>query len=519
MLKSKSTRRQFLAGAAGATVGMVATPAIRRADAQVRVLTVAIPSNPATFDPINQTNHDAMVVNQLIFENLIEIDADGRRIPMLARNLPTVSADRLTYAFDLRDDVRFQNGAPFTAEDVKYSYEYILDPANRAARRAVWTPIETITTDGPHRVQFKLRHPYRPLLDYMTKYMGIFPAGSRQANPATFFQRAPVGVGTGPGIFVEARTNDYIEFRRNPQYWRRDFPKWDRLVIRIIPEDAARVAALMTGDVQIIGAPPARDFARLRQSAGIAGASRPAIGSSMLIVTNNRQAPFDDPMFRKALSLATDRDTICTQVCHGLVEASATSAPATGWWFNAEADRRSRFNLEAARAALRQSRHAGGVEFDLQYSSQAYLVDTRDVAVFLQARLAQLGIRVNLRPLEAGQLITSALRGNHTASLMAVISPSEPTFLMQAMFKPGEVFVGAIGYENAAFTQLLTDSYTPDDEATLRPILHRMQDILADDSPVVWIGTVHASNLWRTNVSGFAPSVGHTLRLGDVSIG
>ena len=154
--------------------GSLAFPSVIRS-AETRTLTVAIPSNPATFDPINQNNHDAMVVNQLIFENLIEIDGAGRRQPMLAKALPSVTQDGLRYVFDLREDVTFQNGQPFTAEDVKYSYDYILDPANKAVRRAVWTPIEAIDVLGKHQVQFRLKTPYRPMLDYMTKYMGIFP--------------------------------------------------------------------------------------------------------------------------------------------------------------------------------------------------------------------------------------------------------------------------------------------------------------------------------------------------------
>src|SRR5262245_37976467 len=262
MPQGSMSRRAVLQGGLAAA-SMLGLPSAVRA-AGDRTLVVAIPSNPTTFDPINQGNHDAMVVNQLIFENLLEIDGEGRRRPMLAKAMPAISEDRTEYLFELRDNVTFQNGQPFTAADVKYSYDYILDPANKALRRPVWTSIDSVEVVAPHKVRFKLKAPFRPMLDYMTKYMGIFPAGSREKFGNEVFQQKPEGLGTGPGIFVSARSNDFVEFRRNPNYWRKDIPAWERLRVRIISEDAARIASLMSGSVGIIGAPPARDYLRLR---------------------------------------------------------------------------------------------------------------------------------------------------------------------------------------------------------------------------------------------------------------
>ena len=240
---SGPTRRQILQGGAGVlAAGAMSDP--RCALAADKTLTIAIPNNPGTFDPMNQVNHDAMVGTQTVFENLLEVDVDGVLRPSLAVSLPKISDDKLTYWFDLRDDVRFQNGDRFTAEDVKYSYEYIIDPKNKAVRRNLWTPIREITVESPTRVRFEMRMPYRPWLDYMSKFMGIFPKGSREKFGSDYFRLTPIGVGTGPGIFVEWRQNDYVEFRRNPDYWRKGVPAWDRLVMKTVPEDSVRVAYL-----------------------------------------------------------------------------------------------------------------------------------------------------------------------------------------------------------------------------------------------------------------------------------
>ena len=514
----EQTRRQFLVTGA-ALAGSVAMPAIVHGAGE-RTLIVAIPSNPSTFDPINQGNHDAMVVNQLIFENLIEIDASGRRQPMLAKALPTISDDRTRYLFDLREDVVFQNGQPFTAEDVKYSYDYILDPANKALRRAVWTPIEGIDVLSKHKVQFRLKAPYRPLLDYMTKYMGIFPAGSREKLGNEVFQQRPEGLGTGPGIFVSARSNDVVEFRRNPNYWRKDKPGWDVLRVRIIAEDAARLASLMSGQVHIIGAPPPRDYIRLKEGAtkGIIGGSKPSLGSLMLMVHNTRKPPFDDLDFRMAVSLATDRKTIGEKIFYGLVEPSAVPVPASSGLYDAKAAAGLAFNMEKAKAHLAKSKYASGAEFELLYSSQPYLLDVKDAALFLQASLAQLGIKMKLQPVETGQLIGQVIGGNQVSALAAVIGPSDPTFMIQSIYTPNQVFTRGAGYNNERLNGLMTDSYKVDDEAALRPILAEMQAILAADAPSTWIGALHSFNLWRTDVKGFEPNTGITLRLGDVTL-
>jgi peptide/nickel transport system substrate-binding protein len=511
-------RRKLLASAT-AVAGAVAMPAVVRAQT-VKTLVVAIPSNPSTLDPINQGNHDAMVANQLIFENLLEIDGQGRRQPMLARALPTVSDDRMRYVFDLRDDVVFQNGQPFTAEDVKYSYDFILDPNNKALRRAVWTPIEAIEVLGRHKVEFRLKTPYRPFLDFMTKYMGIFPAGSREKHGAEVFQQRPEGLGTGPGVFVSARTNDVVEFRRNPNYWVKGKPGWDVLRVRVIAEDAARLAALMSGEVHVIGAPPARDFLRLRQSSaqGLTGGSTPALGSLMLMVHNTKKAPFDDLDFRLAVSYATDRKTIAERIFYGLVEPSALPTPASAWWHDAKAAEGLAFNMEKAKAHLAKSRHASNAAFELMYSTQPYLLDTKDAALFIQATMAQIGIKVTLQPVETGQLIGQTIAGNQTSALTAVIGPSDPTFMIQSIYTPGQSFSRGSGYENPRITQLLADSWKVDDEASLRPVLSEMQTILAADVPSTWIGAIHSFNLWRTGVTGFEPNTGITLRLRDVAL-
>ena len=199
------TRRSFLGTSAVAGISLFDPNIVLGAD---KILTIALPNNPSTLDPMQISNHDSMAVSNVVFENLLEVDLDGNVVPSLAHKMPEISDDQTIFKFDLRDDVVFHDGSKFSAEDVKYSYEYMLDPKNKSARRTLFAPIQEIAIESPTRIIFKMKHPYRPWFQYMTKFMGIFPKGSREKLGDDAFKNAPVGVGTGPGAFVEWKQNE-----------------------------------------------------------------------------------------------------------------------------------------------------------------------------------------------------------------------------------------------------------------------------------------------------------------------
>ena len=480
-----------------------------------KILTIAVPNNPATFDPVNAANHDAMVVSQTIFENLIEVDHDGNLKPQLAVGLPRVSPDRKTYSFDLRDDVYFQDGQKLTAEDVKYSFEYVLDPKNKALRRPLFNRISRVVVESPTRVRFELSEPYRPWMFYLTKYMGIFPKGSREKHGPDVFKASPAGVGTGPGIFVEWRQNDYIMLRKNPNYWRKGLPHWDRLVVRVIPEDSVRVAYLVTGQVDVVSAPPPKDFVRLRALPGLKGESKPTMGGWLFLMTNTKKAPFDDVNARKAVSHAIDRAAIAKNVYYDLVDPVAIPAPPRGWWFSKEANDLNDFDLEKAKAYLQRSRYPNGFEFEMMIPAQPYLLDVKDAAVVIQSQLAKLNIKINMRIVEQGVLLEQLRFGNQVSALQVWMSPGEPTYMIDLCYGKDNVFSKSSGYDNPELVKLIHETYFQNDEQALKPIFARLLRILATDSPHIWMGFVHASNLWRDSVKDFRVNQGLTMRVKD----
>ncbi len=510
--------RRALLAASGASLGLH----LLRPDLAVaadRTLTIALPNNPTTMDPLQNSNHDGMAISNAIFENLLEVDLDGNVVPSLARALPTISDDQLTMSFDLRDDVQFQNGAKFSAEDVKYSYDYMLDPKNRSIRRYIFDRIASISVESPTRVVFHLKAPFRPFLQYQTKFMGIFPKGSREQHGDAYFANTPIGVGTGPGIFVDWTPNDQMEVKRNPTYWRKGVPVWDRVVAKIVPEESVRVAYLSTGQAQIISAPPPHQLAELAKTPGVTVGHKTALGGLWFMQTNTLRKPFDDVNFRKAVSCAIDRKKLAEDVFYGTISPSAVPAAREAPWFNAAAEATLSYDLDRAKAYLAKSKYPTGAEFSLQVPNPPYLIDTRDAAVVIQSMLAAIGIKMNIRSQEMPQVLASMTAGNHVATLLPLMAPSDPTFHVQICYLPDQQQSKSSNYSNPVLTEAVAESYRHTEMKDLLPVYHKIQAILAEDCPHVWLGYVVVTNAWRDEVKNFAVNTGLTIWTRDVALG
>ncbi len=480
------TRRSTLGAAAAAALS---SAWIRTAEAdESGTLTVALSNNPVTCDPINMSSHDSQILSQTIYDNLVEF-------------------------------VLFQDGTPMTSEDVKYSFEYMLNPANKATRMPVFLRLSHVVTDGPHRVHVHLKQPFAPWTSFLTKFMGIWPKDSREKLGNDYFRLTPRNVGTGPGIFEEWKPNDYVSFRRNPHFWRKGFPRWERLVVKVVPEDATRVAYLLGGQADIIGAPPPRDFARLKTRRGIRGEVRATFGGWSVMLQNIGRPPFDDIEFRRAMRHAIDRKTIVEKIYFGLVEESAIPAPASSWWFDKEANAMSQYDMEKARAHLAKSAYANGAEFTLDLPAEAYLLDAKDAAVFIQSELAKLNIKVTLRM--APFPVTSARinGGDYQAGLANYMSPGEPTYFLAANFT-GNGFMAKVssGLSDPVVAQALDIAFAETDQEKLKPVYAKLMKHMADTSYYTWIGYFSAANLWRDRVKDFKASRGLTINVRDVDL-
>jgi peptide/nickel transport system substrate-binding protein len=512
------TRRQFLKGTSAALVGSALSPILTSPNVALAAdgsLTVAITASVSSFSPANTNSHDAMAFTQAMFENLLEVDVDGKIQPSLATDY-SMSDDGLIYTFNLRDDVYFHNGEKLTAEDVKYSYDHVRNPESKfMSRRFVWAPINEVIIESPTRVKFVLKKPYWGMLECMSKYMGVFQNQCVEKYGEKIWKN-PVGIGTGPAAFVKWRQNDFVEYKAHDKYWRKGVPAWKKLVIKTIPENTTRVAFLMTNDVQIIAAPPAREFVALQKLPGITGASRPTLGGQLTIEPNVNKKPWDDPNFRIAISKAIDREAV-KELYAGEFDPYAVVNGFTGWPRNMEANAHLEYNLASAKEYLAKSKYAGGVETDIVIPATPYLVSIADAALLIQSQLKKIGVSINLITLDTGSFWGRYKDNSKFDTTMVVMmTPPTPQYLFFQGYYTGRFIAKGKGISLPEYDKLVDKAYASRNEAEFEDYVNQMQAFLAREAHGIVIGGAFAQNLWRSEVKGFKVNASVTMRVRDV---
>ncbi|HJO25464.1 MAG: ABC transporter substrate-binding protein [Myxococcota bacterium] len=318
-------------------------------------------SDPENLNPITSSDSAASQVLGWMFQSLLEIDYETlEQRPVLARRLPDVSEDHLTYSFALRDDVTFADGTPMTAEDVVFTAKVIRNPKVAAPHiRNYFDSVREVVAVDPHTVRFDLREPYfrnqwtlgslnvlpRHYYDPDDLLAGIGVAElndwdaldpekkqraerfAKQFNQG--FQRRPMG--SGAYVLADPKrdfvTGQQIVLRHRDNYWAPDEPDlgdgwFDRIVFRIINDREAAFVALKAGDLDVYGLSPIQtvrqtDNERFRERFGKQSEIR---GAYTYLGWNQKRKLFQDARVRRALSHLVDKRNLVDKVMLGLAE-------------------------------------------------------------------------------------------------------------------------------------------------------------------------------------------------------
>ena len=223
-------------------------------------LVVALAAPLSSLDPHfhNLTPNNSLAKH--VFENLISTDSNYNLKPGLAESWRTL--DPLTWEFKLRRNVRWHDGSPFTAEDVIATFRRAPNVPNSPASFALFVkPVTSITAPDPHTLVMKTALPH-PLLPRDMSAVQIIPKSVADAKTEDF-NSGKAMIGTGPYRFAEYKPGDRVVLERNDQYWGPK-PAWQRVQYRMISNNAARVAALLSGDVQMIENVPTADMEKIK---------------------------------------------------------------------------------------------------------------------------------------------------------------------------------------------------------------------------------------------------------------
>jgi len=408
-------RRQALklVGAAGLTTTMISGSAMR-ALAQKPTphgqVIVGFSQEPTIFNPHLLHIEVDEGVYYAIFDPLFDVDSDGSFYPILAREVPTVenggiSADGLQWRIHLRDDVTWHDGKPFTAEDVKFNLELLVDDNFRSWRRTGHELIRDLTIVSPTEITWRMAEPFAPYASILASTFMIPKHafdGVEDKNEAPF-NNAPFG--TGAYRWKNRVAGSYIELDANPDYFG-DGPYLERVIYRYIPDLTVLYTQFKSGDIDVTGlqwiSADHYDEAKDLPGKQVANFSDSTIETLSL---NMDHPCFQDLAVRQAMYLAIDKASIIDVIYYGLPKATESYMPMEAYYYNKNLPPHD-YNLEKAKEILEAAgwkvgadgiREKDGVRLSFSNSSTSDSHLRAQVQQFMQQSFKEIGIEMTIR--------------------------------------------------------------------------------------------------------------------------
>jgi peptide/nickel transport system substrate-binding protein len=382
--------RWAMMAAVVALAALAAAPAPAGAQAK-DTLTVALASHAPTLDPHMHFERVGVLVNINMFDSLLHRNPKLEFEPGLATSWKALSDT--TWEFKIRKGVRFHNGDVLTPEDVKYSFERVLDQTKKSPQYGNIRAIKEVKVVDAETVHIITDKPFPLLLERLV-YFGIVPKKHVMAvGDQAFGTTSPVG--TGPWKFVEWKRDQLIRLEAFDQYWRGK-PPFKHLIFRAIPEYATQYAEVKTGGVDIIREVSPDITPELKAHPQTYVSSTPILRVHY-VELDMRSAPFDKKAARQAANYAIDKQTIMQKLMAGLATQVSTVVQPLAFGFDREV-KPYPYDPKKAKELLAQAGFPNGVDITLHSSTIA----NRPIFEAIGQMLTEVGIRTTARMWDPG---------------------------------------------------------------------------------------------------------------------
>ncbi len=484
-------------------------------------LRVGFTLDALTLDPANHRNRETQTIIRNMYDGLMTRDSDMNVVPELAANWTVV--DPVTYEFTLHEGVTFHDGTPLTPEDVKFTFDRLTKEGamggETSPRQSLLGPLAEVEIVDDRTVRLILAEPW-PILPAMLPFQEmVSKAFVEAAGEEGIADRTN---GTGPFRLVEWRKGDSVIMERFDGYYggASDIPPRgnacvERVIFRIIPENASRIAALLAGDVHIVNDLPA--FA-VNQVENNPGTSVMAVNGtrSTYLALNNQVAPFDDVRVRKAVAHALDRQLIVDKILGGnasLIDG-ILSPDAFGKNDSLPAYE---YDEDKARALLAEAGYADGIDVTLDVDGA-----NKETAEAIASLLTKAGIRTSVSVGEG-----SILRDRYRTKGGPIDGQMWLTSWGNGSLDPVGIFVpthrtadrgNSSGYGNPEVDALLDAANTETDRAKRASLYAEAEAIANADLPYVYLWVAQDLYGVSDRVSGWRPSSDSRINLHDACL-
>jgi peptide/nickel transport system substrate-binding protein len=384
-------------------------PVVVAAQTREDTVVYAIQGDLPNWDPPNSVLRESIILGYHVFDHLASRDLKtGKVSPSLATSWRPL--DDTTWEVKLRQGVRFHDGSPFSARDVKATFDRVLDEKNKLTARGNHLKIKSVEVLDDHTVRFKTDGPYPLFVERLTAQV-IQSEKVIRDKGHEWMQRNPVG--TGPYKLVRWTEKQEHLLVRNDDYWGPK-PAFKYARVRIIPETATQIAELISGGVDVIKAVPPDQMDVIDKSGIARTASSPILRTAMLQLDQAARSgpnPFTDRRVRQAANLATDMDAVIKHVLNGLGDRTATTVNPMAFGFDASI-KPYKQDIDRAKKLLAEAGYPNGI--DVNFLTMPPIVEPglRQTTEAIVADLAKAGIRTKQRYIgEIGPYVTQVKEG------------------------------------------------------------------------------------------------------------
>ena len=374
--------------------------------AGAKTLKLGLDAGPVSQDPQVQLSGGMLQYSHWVFDPLVRYAQDMSFEPRLAEKWERI--DDLTMRFYLRKGVKFHSGNSFTAKDVKFTFERFYASPDF---KGLFTPFDGCTIVDDHTIDIKTKKPYALLINMATY---IFPLDSQfysgkddtgqpkdavvKIGPSFALHNSS---GTGAYKVVEWEQGAKYVFERFADYWDKSSPgNVDKIVLTPIKEDATRVAALLSGDVDFITPVPPQDFERIRKDKNVKLVTWSGGRIITVQLNQKRRAEFKDKRVRQAIVHAINNKGIAQKIMKGTATPAGQQGPKGYMGFRA--DLKPRYDLKKAKTLMKDAGLADGFECTMIAPNNRYVNDEK-IAEAVVSMLAKIKIKVNLKTMPKAQ--------------------------------------------------------------------------------------------------------------------
>lgn len=460
------------------------------------VLIMARAADTTGLDPHTQTAFASARLLELIYEPLVMLDADLNLVPALAESWE-FSDDAMQLTFKLREGVKFHDGSDMTAEDVKASFERILDEATGAATRANLASIESIDTPDDYTVVLNLNTPDAPLVSALATVNAVILSSDVIANgdPTTDV------VGTGPFKLESWIPEEKTILTANADWWG-EGPYVDGIEMRVIPDEASILAALRAGEIDFALLNDPLIATLLIDDPKVVLNRAPAIAYHVLQL-NAARPPLDILEVRQAISCAIDRQAVLDTAALGEGEVTG---PLTIPAFKLPLDEFFCYtqDLDKARELLAQANMSDGFTLKV-IAASAEPPTALAEAQTIQAQLAKIGIDVEIEPLELSVYVDRWLAADFDAAVALNGGRPDPYTMYARYWVKGGNLSTVAGYGDDTLNDLMAAGRAATDPAERFEIFADFQRHIVEMAPWIWLYTDYEYTAQQPYVQGFVP--------------